>query len=119
MKMFSDLLSLEKERTKNQAVGFYLACVFVYVVLLTLNFVLMTTVGIQMPSPLADTIVTLFTLLVPTALSFGIVYKKKLGYGLKSMWFILGTAVLSQGAGFLELLLSAYLSTLKKNEVVS
>ena len=72
-----------------------------------------------MPSPLADTIVTLFTLLVPTALSFGIVYKKKLGYGLKSMWFILGTAVLSQGAGFLALLLSAYLSTLQKNEVVS
>ncbi len=113
-KMFESLLSLEKQRTKKQALGFYLAYALVVfstsVLLSIINEIFLETVF----DPL-----TFSAVLIHTGLSFGIAYKKRLGYGLKSMMFILGSAVITLVDLSLGLLLPTYLSTLKKNEVVN
>lgn len=109
--MFDDILSLEKERTSKQALGFYLAYFFMGLSFGALLGLLNYMLGTGFPP---EYVGVSTGVLLHSGLSFGIVYEKGLK-GLGPMMVILFSAIISIPAGLLGLLLPTYLSTLKKN----
>ena len=109
--MFSDLFDFAKQRTRKEALGFYIAYSILTIMFLFLFGILMALVFGDKIIPQATQIGRSFAVLIPLVLSFEIVRQKK-AWNFSNVLLALLSGILGVFGIFVGLIPTAYLTTL-------